>query len=128
MPLPPLRITDVGFTYCDDLLGHKVCTGSKQGLPDYLPVDREAPIKLRMAQVRMVDHDYAPNGAYFGAVPGLTLYHVESVEEVLIDQASYWTGSDPGHVRTVRMFLKAINRQTAKEEVRRALPNASFYR
>ena len=128
MPLPPLKIPDEGGTYCFDLLGHRVCTGARRGLPQYLPADREAPIKLRMAQVRMVDHDYAPNGAYFGAVPGLTLYHVESVDEVLIDQESYWTGSDPGRVRTVRMFLKVADRQTAKEEVRKTLPNASFYR
>lgn len=128
MPLPPLKITDVGFTYCDDLLGHPVCTGAKQGLPNYLPAEPNEPLKMRLVKVRMVAHDYAPNGAYFGAGEGRHLYHAESTEEVDLSQESWWTGSDPPHRRKARLFLKAANRLEAKELVRERLPNASFFR
>lgn len=128
MPLPPLKITDSGFTYCHDLLGHPVCTGAKQGLPNYLPADPHAPLKLRLVQVRLSADGYAPNGAYFGAAEGSRLYHAESTEEAELSQESWWTENDPPRRRTARLFLKAANRLEAKTMVRNKLPNASFYR
>lgn len=118
--LPPLTIPDEGNTYCDDLLGYRICTGSVNGAPEYLPLNCVAPIKLRMVKVRMVDHDYAPNGAYFGAVEGEPLYHVESVLEYVVRGLE-----EP---RAVRIFVRAKTRQDAKSKVRERLPNASFYR
>lgn len=129
MPLPPLRIPDEGHTYCRDLLGEKMCTGAKQGLPNYLPEDPTQPIKLRMVAVRMVDGgDYAPNGAYFGGTPGMTLYHVESVAEVPICQESWWTDDKKPHTRTARMFVRGSDRAAAKLEVLRKIPGATFFR
>lgn len=126
--LPPLKITDEGFTYGEDLLGHRICTGARMGLPDYLPEDPAVLLKMRMVAVRMVDQDYAPNGAYFGAVPGLTLYHAESIEEVTLSQKSWWTGVDPPKVARVRMFVKVVDRAAAKAAVREKLPNSTFFR
>lgn len=128
MPLPPLKITDEGHTYCSDLLGHRICTGARHGMPNYLPYDLGLPLKMRLVQVRLSVGGYAPNGAYFGAVEGRHLYHAESADEVLLSQESWWTGNDPGKIRTARLFLKAANRQEAKNMVREKLPNASFYR
>ena len=119
MHLPPLTLPDEGFNYGLDLLGHRICTGAKMGLPQYYPRDPDVAIKLRMAKMRMVDGDYAPNGAYFGNVPGSPLYHVESLERVK---------TDTGDVPAVRLFLRATSRESAKKEVRESLPNATFYR
>jgi hypothetical protein len=118
--LPPLTIPDEGHTYCDDLLGHRICTGSVNGVRQYFPLCRSAPIKMRLAKVRMVDHDYAPNGAYFGAVEGRPLYHAESVLEYVVEGQE-----EP---RTVRMFVRGATRQEARERVLAQLPGASFFR
>lgn len=128
MPLPPLKIPDEGHTYCNDLLGQRVCTGAKHGLPKYLPAEPNEPLKMRLVQVRLSLDGYASCGAYFGRCEGLQLYHAESTEETFLSQETWWTGSDPPHRRTVRMFLKAADRKAAKARILETLPNASFYR
>lgn len=124
--LPPLKFDDEGHTYCNDLLGAKVCTGAKHGLPQYIPADTAAPIKLRLVAVPLDRGGYAPNGAYFGWVRGLTLYHAASVEAVTVSCYD-WTTNAP-MVRTARLIGKFPSRESAKIDIRKTLPNASFYR
>lgn len=125
--LPPLTIPDEGHNYGTDLLGHRVCTGAKMGIPDRLPDDPTQPLKLRMVEVHVSVDGYISNGTYFGLSQGRR-YHVESVEPVLLSQQSWWTGSDPGMVLPVRLFVTAKNRAEAKELVRQMMPNATFFR
>jgi hypothetical protein len=118
--LPPLKITEDGHTYTQDLLGERVCTGARMGLPNYLPADSSAVVKLRLVVVRLDSGGYAPNGAYFGRVHGRRLYHAESVEEFPLSSGS------PGRVR---VFVKEPDRAAAKAEIRKTfLPNATFFR
>jgi hypothetical protein len=126
--LPPLKITDPGHHYGEDLLGDKICLGAKQGLPSYLPYAMELPLRMRLVRVPVNRGGYAPNGAYFGTPDGERLYHAESVDEVLLSQESWRTGGDPGKIRTARLFVTAKDRAAAKAVVRETLPNASFYR
>lgn len=124
--LPPLKFEDDGHLYCLDLLGNKVCTGAKHGLPQFLPLDPAAPIKLRMVKVPVDRGGYAPNGAYFGICRHMDLYHAESVEKVPITAYDWETNEQA--VRTVRIICRARDRAGAKEYVRNILPNATFYR
>ena len=122
--LPPLTLPDEGHTYGYDLLGHRFCTGARMGLPVYMPADPAAPVKLRLVKMRMVDRDYAPNGAYFGNVAGSPLYHAESVAEVPVT----WNGQPHEGNRTVRLFERGATRREVKELILTKLPNATFYR
>lgn len=118
--LPRLRIKEDGRLYCSDLLGDRVCTGAKSGLANHLPADASVPVKLRLAIARLNAGGYAPNGAYFGKVKGLELFHAESVEELPM------SSGPPG---VVRLFVKVADRAAAKEHIRTSfLPNATFFR
>jgi len=81
--------------------------GAQMGRRNILPDDVNKPIKLRMEKLRWVDGDYDSFGAYWG----------NSGDNV------YCAWMD-----NVRVFVRATNRETAKEEVRDLLPNATFFR
>lgn len=124
--LPRLKFEDDGHLYCLDLLGNKVCAGAKHGLPQFLPVDAKAPIKLRLVKVPVDRGGYAPNGAYFGLTRGMDLYHAESIEKMAVDVYDWVTNEQA--VRTVRVICRATDRAGAKANIRAMLPNAKFYR
>lgn len=120
--LPPLKLKLEGRILSPDLLGGLVPTAPRDGLPDLLPADREAPVKLRLVHLKLVRHKmkdpamgnshdqpaYAANGAYFG--PGPPLYHAETADG------------------RVRLFRRAGDRDAVKALIRTELPNANFYR
>lgn len=72
------------------------------------PENHNAPIKLRLVRLRMVDLCYDQGGAYWGMGTPLYWAHGESED--------------------ADIFLRAQNRESAKELIREKLPNARFYR
>lgn len=84
------------------------------------PANRNAPIKMHLCRMRLVDGDYDAGGAYWGAPmwnrPDERLwvawgYDLESSEECM-----------------VRVIRRAESRSRAKDKIREDLPNARFYR
>lgn len=82
--------------------------GASMGRRDHHAADRTAPIKLRLARVRLDSGGYDSGGAYWGV--GSPLFCAWSDEE------------------EVQFFLRADSREAAKIKVRTIYPNARFYR
>lgn len=95
-----------GATYGYDEKGNRHCRGSMMGRRIILPDDPEASIKLRMEHLRFVDGCYDQGGAYWGAPCDL-----------------YCAYGEEG----VQVFVRAINRQGAKNKVRESIPGARFF-
>lgn len=84
--------------------------GAQMGRRNVLPTNPDAPIKLRMERLKWVDGDYDQWGAYWGH--GTPLYCAWGEDEQT----------------QVYVFVRAPDRQSAKEQVRKQLPQATFYR
>lgn len=95
-----------GFT---DDNGKWICTGSQIGRPNILPKDKNAPVKLQLVKLRMVDQDYDSFGAYWGCGPGTTAVYC-------------------GFADGIYVFTRGWNRESAKQGIWKVLPNARFYR
>jgi len=76
--------------------------------------DRDQPIKLRLYRMPMIDHDYDQGGAYWGAGNAKVgfMYHAFGDGQKFVNE----------------VFVRAVDRQKAKEEVLRQLPKARFHR
>ena len=88
--------------------GEKICRGSKMGRPNILPADCNAPIKLRLEKLKWVDHDYDIAGCYWGGGSGDFIYCA-------------W-------ISTIQIFVRAENREAAKQLVKEKLSNVTFFR
>jgi hypothetical protein len=86
--------------------------GAQMGRGNTLPADPKAPIKLNLEQLRWVDGDYDPGGAYWGYTDGTNIYRA--------------TGESGGVM--VELFARAASRGEAKQNIRSTLPNATFYK
>jgi len=86
--------------------------GAQMGRPNSLPDDKEAPIKLRMEALKFIDGDYDHGGAYWGYTAGTAIYCAWGEDEK----------------NQVRIFVRAKNRNEAKEMVKEILPAAEFWR
>ena len=80
------------------------------GRANILPENINAPIKLRLERLNMVDGDYDQGGAYWG--------HSYGGSEM------FCAWNDSG----VRVFIRDWNREAAKQGVLKCLPKAKFYR
>ena len=109
--MQPLTLPDVSCRY-----------GAPMGRGEWLPADPAAPIKLRLVRVPFVDGCYDRGGAYWG-MPA-NLYHAQSVEAV--PTAPDWLGGDEPH--EIVLFVRARDREDAKEKIRARVPGARFYR
>lgn len=102
-----------GTTYCYGNQGERICTGSQMGRRNLLPDDRAVAVKLRMERLKWIDGDYDQWGAYWGQNGCNHIYcawHDQSQED------------------RIEVFVRAVNRKDAKEQVRESLPNAIFCR
>jgi len=92
------------------LILDKACNkyGAQMGRRNELPVDVNAPVKLQMQKLRMVDSDYDQGGAYWGC--GWGVNHI------------YCAFADG-----IKIFVRANNREDAKDSVQQFLINARFY-
>lgn len=81
--------------------------GAPMGQSNQLPDDCSAPIKLQMEKLKWIDHDYICDGTYFGGGSGDYIYCA--------------------FADNVKIFVRAENRNKAKEEIRDLVPNARFY-
>lgn len=95
-----------GFTRED---GTWQCTGSQMGRRNQIPEDY-AGEKLRLTRLPFVDGCYDRWGAYWGA------------------PATVWCACGESETEQVRVFTRAGNREAAKTEVRKSLPDATFFR
>ena len=101
-----------GMRYGFDKDGNRICTGAMMGRGNTLPDNPNIPCKLRMVKSDWVDGDYDQGGCYWGNThDGISIY---------------WAFGDCGEVRT-EVFVRARNRQEAKEAVREHLPLATFF-
>ena len=87
--------------------------GAPMGRRDTI-LDPKAPIKFRLYQMPMVDYCYDTGGAYWGAGSAKTgwMFHAY--------------GDGPSGANEI--FMRAFDREDAKEQVRAVFPNATFYR
>jgi len=92
--------------------------GADMGRPNRLPSDINAPIKLHLQQLQLIDGDYDTDGtptgggAYWGYTRGNPMYCAFSNN---LDNA--W-----------QVFVRGTSREQAKAKVRMVLPCATFYR
>ena len=75
-------------------------------------------VKLHLVRLKMYDGDYDEGGAYWGFSPGNPMYC--AFADVAPDGRPYAT--------QVQVFVRGKSRKIAKENVRKSLPNARFYR
>ncbi len=101
-----------GATYCTGPNGQPLCTGSMMGRRDTRPRDLNAPGKLRLLKVRMTaDQCYDVGGAYWG----------QGTEPL------YVAFGDVGEDYT-ELWLRATDREHAKDRIRVLLPSVTFNR
>ena len=82
--------------------------GAPMGRANELPTDTNSPSKLQMEKLKWVDGDYTKDGTYWGHGDN-NIYCAFGGEE------------------SVKIFVRAMNRQDAKDKVRGILPNVKFY-
>jgi len=107
-----LNLEDVGSQY-----------GAPMGRPNYLPDDREQPYLMHLTRLRWVDGDYDSGGAYWGYSSKHGDIYCAEVQNTS-SKLDFW--QDEGE--SVRVFVRAKDRELAKQQVRKLLPNARFYR
>jgi len=99
--------------------------GSKFGAPmgrrNALPENKYEAVKLYLQKIRWCDHDYDQGGAYWGR------------PRWGFDSKGNWVNNPTVYVsanadQTIRVFVWAHDRAEAKSEIRKLLPNATFYR
>lgn len=129
MKRKPLKPSDAGMTYGQDLLGNRICLGARRGMPDHLPEDAQVSLKFRMVRLLWIDGDYIPNGAYFGC-----LYHEErNTAGLLVGRGRpkdfiYYARADVEDGVPPELYIRAASRAHAKARLREKLPNATFWR
>lgn len=98
-----------------------VCTGSQMGRRNVLPEDTQAGCKLHLTKLPLIDGCYDRAGAYWGAPSNLwiayTAHHVYSPVQC-----------ETQLIPSLMVFVRADNREVAKQLVRKELPKARFYR
>lgn len=110
-----------GLNYCTLLDGRQWCTGSKMGRRDVWPEDLQAPVKLHLWLLPLVDSGqcYDQGGAYWGCNS---------------PQGGFMYIAYSSDMKSVRIFLRGHGktskqrREDAKQQIRKRLPNVTFYR
>lgn len=95
--------------------------GASMGRGDMLPVNRADPIKLHLQRIPLNSGGYDAGGAYWGF--GSRLYWAIADAETLIA----YPYSEPQQGRA-RVFVRALDREDAKEQIAAEIPGARFYR
>lgn len=88
--------------------------GAQMGRVNQLPNNIKAPVKLRLTRLRWVSGDYDQFGAYWGGGSN--------------DYVFCAWGQWGIPFKDVFVFVRATDREDAKEKVKLSLPNAKFYR
>ena len=101
-----------GMRYGFDKDGNRICTGAMMGRGNTLPDNPNIPCKLRMVKSDWVDGDYDSGGSYWGRGN--------------YNDFIYWAFDKVDDTQT-EVFVRAGNRQEAKEAVREHLPLATFF-
>ena len=87
--------------------------GADMGRRDIMPEDPSKPIKLWLQRLKWVDGDYDQGGAYWGHIPGDSIYCA-------------WSNDGAENDTGVRIYVRAKTKQQAKDEVLALLPTALF--
>lgn len=104
MKIPKLSC---GLQYGYDVNNRRICVGSQMGRRNHVPADTQSNQKLHLIKLRL-NGDYDSGGAYFGYVRGTYIYRAINEE--------------------TEIFVRATDREDAKNKVREYLKNARFYR
>lgn len=88
--------------------------GAQMGRPNYLPTDRDLPIKFRIERLKFVDGDYDCKGAYWGS--GIPIWYARSTEAL------------PDDTYHAEFFMRARSRQEVKSTLLDLVPGAKFFR
>jgi hypothetical protein len=89
--------------------------GAPMGRQNRLPCCTTHSIKLHIERMNLTNGNCYDNGfAYWGSG----------------DRPMYvaWRDRDHNSVQAVRVYVRGLNREDAKNEVRKVLPNAKFFR
>ena len=103
-----IRKLSNGLRYGVNSAGEKICLGAQMGRRNTLPANPAALLKLRLVRLRLVNGDYDAGGAYWGFTAGTAIY---------------WAYGESADI-----FVRAADRQDAKERVLQKIPAARFYR
>jgi hypothetical protein len=95
--------------------------GAPMGRPSKLPEDSNKAVKLYLQKIRWYDHDYDEGGAYWGG----PIWGFNSARNWVSTPTVYVAANAD---QTIRVFVRVHNRAEAKSEIRKLLPNATFYR
>lgn len=87
--------------------------GAEMGRINEIPYENEV-IKLNLVRLPWVDGDYDPKGAYWGCGGR--------------GQNIYWANGISACLKPINIFVRAVTRKDAKEQVREEMPRASFYK
>jgi hypothetical protein len=98
--------------------------GAQMGRRNQLPIDTNAPIRLHLQCLQLVDGDYDRSGAYWGYTQGTVIYCAFAPGTVPVKAPNYGTVG----AGEVQLFTRQKSREAAKAAVRTLLPNATFYR
>ena len=98
----------MGFTRDD---GTRQCTGAAMGRRSWRGARPETPVKCYLRRLRWVDGDYDEQGAYWGYVPGTSIY---------------WANFDIGDTNE-DIFVRATSREDAKAQILQQLSRATFF-
>jgi hypothetical protein len=104
-----LQLED-GMDYGYDDKGNKICRGARMGRMSILPDNKEASVKLRMEKLKWSCGDYDQGGAYWGRSGYDSIYCA-------------WLPNS-----NIKIFVRASNREQAKNLVIEDLPNATFFK
>ena len=88
--------------------GRKFASARRWGRCNTLPANPAAPLKLNLVRLRLVDGDYDAGGAYWGFTAGTAIY---------------WAYGDSAEI-----FVRAADRQDAKDQVLQKIPTGRFCR
>lgn len=107
--------------------------GAPMGQSNQLPIDPFAPVKLQMEKLKWIDGDYICDGTYFGGGSGDYIYcaFIQDMQEYVTLKSNIPSENGvhyrPAETFKVKIFVRANDRNEAKEEVRDLVPNARFY-
>lgn len=108
--------------------------GASLGRASCLQVDPDSAPKIHLAEIRLDSGGYDPGGAYWGF--GGWLWEAWTDDGAFYMTGRVYSGTDERKEACERLRAqgnewpgsRAIDRETAKQEIREVIPNARFYR
>lgn len=102
--------------------------GADMGRTSLVPAVNVASLRFHLVRLRLDSGGYDAGGAYWGH--GKPLYRAVSVDKMPTAYRMWGDGdiTSTGQIGHIERFMRTDSRTEAKELVREAIPNATFFR